>query len=173
VALVLARFLPSPAFVIALFALAVLVAVTLHAVIAGLLARLSPDGTVPAAIAAVVAAGAAMGGRAALRALLGFGGEPATIDPVAFFLAGFGLTGAVAGIGWGVLALGAGKRSGRQWSWTHASLATLSVTACLYALGPLLLWAGIPVDHWTFLSLGALGIGSFGVLDTLRSRRSR
>ncbi len=149
-----------------------LVCVTLFAVIAGLLSRLSPDRTVPAAIAAVVAAGAALGGRAALRALLGLGGEPKTIDPVAFFLAGLGLTGAVAGIGWGVMALGAGGRR-RQWSWTQASLATLAVTACLYSLGPLLLWAGIPIDHWTFLSLGALGVASFGVLDAFRWRRSR
>lgn len=171
VALALARYLPSPAFIGALFALAVLVCIALFASIAGVLGRLSADRTVPPAIAAVVSAAAALFGRAALRALLGLGGEPTTVDPVAFFLAALGLTGAVAGVGWGVAALGGG--SNRRWGWTEALLATAAIAACLYSLGPILLWLGVPVDHWTFLSLGALGVASFGVVSAFRSRRSR
>lgn len=164
VSLVGARYLSSTGFVVSLFGIAVGLAVSLHAVTAGVLRWATRGTRTPALAAAIVASGAALFGRAALVVTIGLDPESARrIEPFAMGSAALALTGALAGLGWSVVVLGRRPAPG----WAAAVVATLAVSACLYTLGPLLLSVGLPVSPWTFLSLAAVGIAFYGARRAL------
>jgi uncharacterized BrkB/YihY/UPF0761 family membrane protein len=52
--------------------------------------------------------------------------------------------------------------------WYHGVVAGAIVTAALFALGPLLLGAGVDVDHRTFVGLAGLGLGAYVVVEGVR-----
>jgi len=162
--LVAARYLTSRGFVLSLFGIALGLGVTLQAAVAGTLRWATRSDRTPALAAAAIAAAAALLGRAALVVTIGLDPEVAqTIDPVAMTTAAVALTGALAGLGWSVMVLGRRPTPG----WPQALVATLSVSACLYTLGPLLLSLGVPVSPWTFLSLAAVGVAFYGAQRAL------
>jgi hypothetical protein len=56
----------------------------------------------------------------------------------------------------------------RVTTWPHWVAAGCVMTAGLYSLGPLLVGAGVPVDHRAFLGLVGLGVGAWAVVEAAR-----
>ena len=60
----------------------------------------------------------------------------------------------------------------RPGAWYHTVLAGVAVTAGLFALGPVLITAGVPVDWRAFLGLAGLGLGAFAAVEAARKVRT-
>lgn len=162
VALVLASQLPAPLWLWALDALALSLSVAGLSGVALVIARLGVG------FRWRTLALAATGAAAALLChpnLLEWLSPPDAVPQIDFWrLQGAALTvvGALFGLFGGIASLtGDGL-------WYDVAIAGAAVAAALFALGPLLVEVGVPVDHRAFLGLAGLGLGAWAVVEGAR-----
>lgn len=93
---------------------------------------------------------------------------PEAVQRIEFWtlqLAALSVVGATFAVTGGVAALSRGR------AWYDMAVAGTTVAIGLYALGPILIQVGVPVDWRAFLSLVALGLGAFAVIEAARRVR--
>lgn len=165
VALVLASQLPAPGWLWALDAVALSAAVAVLSGLGLVLGRLRlPEGASSLPLP-LVAAAIAVATRGWLVAWLSPPAPVPRIDYWQLQLAAGSLAGAVFALLGGVAALsGAGP-------WYRTAAAAASVTAGLYAAGPVLVRVGVPVDWRAFLGLAAMGLAAYAVVEAARRTR--
>ncbi len=162
VALVLASQLPAPGWIWALDAVALSVAVAIVAAGGALADRAKLRDSVRPLVLPAASALAALGLR---RWLLDWLSPPEAVPRIDYWrlqLAALCLVAAAAALLGGAAALSRGG------SWPQLLVAGLSITLALYAAGPVLIRAGLPLDHRTFLGLAGLGVGAYALVEGAR-----
>lgn len=162
IALVLASQLPSPAWLWALDGVAVGLAV---AAITGTGLVLDRFRLPQQWKALALPVASALLSLVAHRWLVASLAPPVAVPSIEFWrlqLAALSFTGATFAVIGGVAALSRGR------AWYDMAVAGTTITIGLYALGPVLVRAGVPVDWRAFLSLVALGLGAFAVIEAAR-----
>lgn len=167
IALVLASQLPSPAWIWALDGVATSLAVATFSGAGLIIDRLNPPGLWKTLALPVFSAIVSLATQSWLLESLA---PPEAAPRIVFWrlqLAALSCVGATFAFIGGVVGLTRGR------AWYDMAMGGIVVAIGLYGMGPLLVHCGVPVDWRAFLSLVALGLGAFAVIEAARRVRTQ